>query len=98
MSQGRRDSERKKKRCGQGIELSQVAVFLRAVGTMAAALFIVSLLFFLLFPKTDATRVVYLITLSANLIAGAGGIFGARYLEKRDKNKTDVRVEEKQGK
>lgn len=66
------------------IMLSQLVLFLRFLGAMAGALFLISLLLFLLTEQTDATQVAYLITLAAAFIAGGGGLLGAALLERKD--------------
>ena len=94
MSQGR-GSAKGEGRKRADIELSQVVMFLHFISVMTGALFCVGTVFFLLCAKTPETNIVWGMTISVNLIAAAGSFFGARILDKKDRELTEREIEKK---
>lgn len=59
--------------------------FLRFIAMMTGALLFVSLLFFIIMPKSPASNVAYTLTISINFVAFFGSVIGSILLRKKDK-------------
>lgn len=94
MSQGG-GSAKGEKRKGSDIDLSQVVVFLHFISVMTGALFVVSLILFLVCAKTPEANVVWGLTMGVDFVASAGAFLGARALDKKDRELTEKEMEKK---
>ena len=61
---------------------------------MAGALLILTLLFFLMSEKEEASRVAYVLTIGVNLAACVGSLIASRYLDRTDRE-LDKKEQEK---
>lgn len=80
MSQSGRNSKKEK----FSIELSQVVAFLRLIAAMTGTLLALSVIFFLLSPKSPEATIAYVMTIAVNLAACAGSVIGAWKLDQKD--------------
>lgn len=80
MSQSRRNSKVKK----FPVELSQIVGFLRMIAAMTGTLLVVSLIFFVVTPKTSASAVAYIMTILINMVAFLGSLIGFWKLDQKD--------------
>ena len=85
MSQSGRGFKGKRRNNGTEIGLWQVVIFLRLIAAMGGALLVLSLVFFLILPRTQAGSVVLLVTAAVDLAVAAGSLAGAVLIDRKDK-------------